>query len=100
MCYSQARDPGPGVQAGAQDLHAQRACGCCCFGCAPNILILVIITCSDLLGALASGATIKFFALFFMQACGMGPAQVSALGAVGPLGISLASVLAQKASCW
>lgn len=44
--------------------------------------------------------TIKFFALFFMQDCHMGPAEVSALGALGPIGISLASMLAQKAKKW
>ncbi|KAK9790334.1 hypothetical protein WJX73_002596 [Symbiochloris irregularis] len=93
-----ARVQGP--EAGAAGIQPQQACCGCCCNCSPSILVLVIITFSDLLGALASGMTIKFFALFFMQACDMGPAEVSALGALGPLGISAASMLAQKASKW
>ena len=42
--------------------------------------------------------TIRFFALFFMQQCGVSPMGVSLLGALSPLLLSVASVLAQRAS--
>lgn len=45
-----------------------------------------------------AGMTLKFFALFFMQACQVSPMVVSLLGALSPLGISAASMLSQRVS--
>ena len=59
---------------------------------------MLLVTSSDLIGSLASGMTLKFFSLFFMQICGLSPAAVSAVGAVAPLGIAAASLAAQRAS--
>jgi hypothetical protein len=75
-------------------------CWCCCPGgpLAPNLVVTLLISVSDLIGAFASGMTLKFFALFFMQVCRVSPAVVSALGVLGPLGISAASYAAQRAS--
>lgn len=46
---------------------------------------------SDFIGALASGMTLKFFSLFFVEMCGMGPAYISGIGTLSPLVIALMS---------
>ena len=42
--------------------------------------------------------TLKFFSLFFVEACQLSPAAVSLLGVVSPLGIAAASFASQRAS--
>lgn len=42
--------------------------------------------------------TLKFFSMFFMQVCGVSPSTLSLLGALSPLGISLASLASQRTS--
>jgi MFS family permease len=42
--------------------------------------------------------TLKFFSLFFLQACGMGPVAVSAVGAAAPLAVAAASLAAGRAA--
>lgn len=64
----------------------------------PTIVVPVLLTLSDIFGALASGMTIKFFPLFFMQRTGLSPAFVSLISAASPMGIAGASVLAQRGS--
>eukprot|EP00887_Chlorella_sp_A99_P005555 scaffold1.g5555.t1 len=43
----------------------------------PSVVVATLIGTSDLIGALASGMTLKFFGLFFLDACKMRPAGVS-----------------------
>lgn len=57
-------------------------------------VVAALITLSDLIGALASGMTLKFFSLFFLQACDLSPVAVSLVGTAAPLGVAAASVLA------
>lgn len=81
--------------------NEDRARGCCyACGCSPRLLVPLVITSSDMLGALASGMTLKFFALFFMQQCQLQPTVVSTLGAVSSLAVTAASIGAQRASLW
>ncbi|KAK9820228.1 hypothetical protein WJX72_007681 [[Myrmecia] bisecta] len=71
---------------------------CCCGPANPHLMVPLLLTFSDYIGALAAGMTIKFFSLFFIQKCSLGPVQVSLLSVVGPVGISLLSLLCQKVS--
>jgi len=64
----------------------------------PSVAVPLLLTSSDFLAALASGMTIKFFSLFFMEKILFSPAAVSLLSVVAPLGVSGASLLAQKCS--
>lgn len=59
-------------------------------------VVAALITLSDLIGALASGMTLKFFSLFFLQACDLGPVAVSLVGTAAPLGVAAASMLAGR----
>ena len=62
------------------------------------VAIPVLLTISDVFGAFASGMTIKFFPLFFMQRVDLSPVYVSLLSTLGPIAVALASVVAQRAS--
>ncbi|GAB4822716.1 hypothetical protein N2152v2_009762 [Parachlorella kessleri] len=64
----------------------------------PGLAVTLLIFTSDLIGAFASGMTLKFFAMFFMQVCHVSPAVVSLLGLLGPLCTSTASWAAQRTS--
>ena len=77
----------------ATALVSRRACGV--FGIGS---IAPLVALSDFLTMLGSGMTIKFFALFFWRGLALGPVLVSALYVVGPLGISVGSLLAQRLS--
>ena len=59
-------------------------------------VVAALITLSDLIGALASGMTLKFFSLFFLQACDLSPVAVSLVGTAAPLGVAAASMLAGR----
>lgn len=61
-------------------------------------VVATLITLSDLIGALASGMTLKFFSLFFLQACDLSPVAVSLVGTAAPLGVAAASMLAGAAA--
>ena len=65
----------------------------CC--CAPPLAIAALVAASDLLGAFASGMTVKFFAIFFLDQVRLSPAAVAGLGAACPCAVALASKLAQ-----
>lgn len=84
-----------GGQAKAQGQHG--AAGCCAW-LPPGLAVTVLISCSDFIGALASGMTIKFFAMWFMQEVGLRPTAVSLIGALSPLGVSAASLACQPLS--
>lgn len=62
--------------------------------------IPVLVSFSDLVSALASGMTIKFFSLFFFEVVGLGPVYVSAISLVMPLGISWLSLTLQHMTGW
>ncbi len=64
----------------------------------PTVAVPLFLTASDVAGALASGMTLKFFSLFFMQRAGLSPAAVSALSAAAPVGVAAASLAAQRAA--
>ncbi|KAI3433329.1 hypothetical protein D9Q98_003147 [Chlorella vulgaris] len=77
--------------------QAPRRRGCC--GTLPDgLVVTLLIGGSDLIGALASGMTLKFFAMYFMQSVGMLPVAVSLIGALAPLGVSAASLACQRLS--
>uniref|UniRef100_A0A061QN90 Mfs general substrate transporter n=2 Tax=Tetraselmis sp. GSL018 TaxID=582737 RepID=A0A061QN90_9CHLO len=59
----------------------------------PSVAVPLVITVSDLFAALASGMAAKFYVVFFVQACGMGPVYASVLGILGPISISACSAL-------
>lgn len=62
----------------------------------PTIVVPILLTSSDFLAALASGMTIKFFSLFFMQHLEFSPSAVSLLSVASPFGVSAASLAAQS----
>lgn len=62
------------------------------------IIVPLLLTLSDFLGALASGMTLKFFPLFFMQVVQLSPVSVSFLSAAAPLGVAAGSLAAQRVS--
>ena len=64
----------------------------------PGVFVASLIFASDLAGALASGMTLKFFSMFFLQACGLGPVAVSAVGTLAPAAVAVASVAAGRAA--
>ncbi|CAG9465855.1 unnamed protein product [Pedinophyceae sp. YPF-701] len=72
--------------------------GCCTWRARRRLLVPWVILISDTLGALASGMTLKFFSLFFYEACGMGPVYVSALGVAAPWVIVVFSSVARNVS--
>ena len=97
----------------------------CCCGASPRFMAATLILTSDLIAALAceagpfvchacqpqtcrirtcccdaAGMTMKFFSLFFIEACMLGPVQVSLLGTAGLLCISAASIAVQAISVW
>jgi hypothetical protein len=81
------------AQQQAARFASRRVCGCLTpSGIAPLVAL------SDFLVMLGSGMTIKFFALFFWRGLALGPAVVSAVYVAGPLGISVASLAAQRLS--
>lgn len=81
------------AQQQAARLASRRVCGCLTAnGIAPLVAL------SDFLVMLGSGMTIKFFALFFWRGLALGPAEVSAVYVAGPLGISVATIGAQRLS--
>jgi MFS family permease len=55
-----------------------------------------LVSFSDLISALASGMTIKFFSLFFFEVVGLGPVYVSTISLLMPLGISLLALILQS----
>ncbi|PRW58602.1 MFS general substrate transporter [Chlorella sorokiniana] len=67
-------------------------------GSSAGVVVTLLITGSDLIGALASGMTLKFFALFFIQVVGLSPMAVSLVGALAPLGVSAAALACQPLS--
>lgn len=62
--------------------------------------IPVLISISDLIGAFASGMTIKFIYLFFAEEVGLTPIAASSISVASPLCINLASLLLQRTSVW
>ncbi|CAL8471361.1 g10903 [Coccomyxa elongata] len=82
------------AESGNEELETQQSC------CSSAFLVPALITFSDFIASLASGMTIKFFALFFMQKCGLSPVTVSILSAVSPIFVSAGSLAAQSVSQW
>ncbi|GAB4814040.1 hypothetical protein N2152v2_001086 [Parachlorella kessleri] len=82
----------------SQQQRSRRCCGCFAAAVPPGLAVTLLIFISDLIGAFASGMTLKFFAMFFMQVCHVSPAVVSLLGLLGPLCTSTASWAAQRTS--
>lgn len=76
--------------------RTERWIGSCHWLASPSIAVPALLTLSDFIGALASGMTLRFFSLFFMQRVKFDPIHVSLVSAASPFGISLASVVAQK----
>ena len=70
---------------------------CCCCNIRSSYIPALVAT-SDMLSMLGSGITIRFFPLFFWRKVGLKPVEVNAVYVAGPLGISVCSYLAQKAS--
>lgn len=62
--------------------------------------IPTLISISDLIGAFASGMTIKFIYLFFAEEVGLTPIAASSISVASPLCINLASLVLQKTSVW
>lgn len=58
--------------------------------------IPALVALSDLLSALGSGMTVKFFSLWFGESLGISPVGVMLIGASGPAGITVATLLAGK----
>ncbi|KAK9864374.1 hypothetical protein WJX84_002708 [Apatococcus fuscideae] len=79
-----------------EDKDVDRQAPGCCAMISPSVAVATAITASDLFGALASGMTIKFFPLFFMQECLLQPVFVSAISAVNPISISTFAVMADR----
>ncbi|EFN59526.1 hypothetical protein CHLNCDRAFT_138179 [Chlorella variabilis] len=61
-------------------------------------VVTVLVSVSDFIGTFASGMTIKFFAMYFMQSVLMTPAAVSLIGALSPIGVCAASLACQPLS--
>ena len=61
-------------------------------------MVPFLISFSDFISAFASGMTIKFFPLFFLELCGLKPMSQQLLSAMSPLCISFASAGAQRLS--
>jgi hypothetical protein len=57
-----------------------------------------VIAATDVCFGLASGMSVRFFPIFFMTFCGLGPVMVSMIYTVAPVTTSLSSVLAQRIS--
>ncbi|KAL4431233.1 hypothetical protein ABPG75_006489 [Micractinium tetrahymenae] len=81
----------------AKARQAQQVARCCAW-LPPGLAVMLLISCSDFIGALASGMTLRFFAMFFMQEVRLRPMAVSLIGALSPLGISAASLACQPLS--
>mmetsp|Transcript_10910 Transcript_10910/g.32698 ORF Transcript_10910/g.32698 Transcript_10910/m.32698 type:complete len:477 (-) Transcript_10910:470-1900(-) len=62
--------------------------------------IPALISISDLIGAFASGMTIKFFYLFFAEEVGLSPIAASSISVASPLCINLVSLILQRSSVW
>ncbi|GAX74844.1 hypothetical protein CEUSTIGMA_g2290.t1 [Chlamydomonas eustigma] len=73
------------------------SCCCCCFSLGPE-WIPVVLAFTDCIFGLASGMTIKFFPIFFMQEVGLPPSQVAVLYCAIPLALSLFAFASQKAA--
>lgn len=64
--------------------------------CTPAVFVTTLLTVSDMLSGLASGMTVKFFAIFFLEQCELRPATVAAVAAAAPCGVALAAAAAQR----
>uniref|UniRef100_A0A1D1ZV67 Major facilitator superfamily (MFS) profile domain-containing protein n=1 Tax=Auxenochlorella protothecoides TaxID=3075 RepID=A0A1D1ZV67_AUXPR len=64
--------------------------------CPPAVFVTLLLTLSDLLSGLASGMTVKFFAIFFLEQCRLRPATVAAVAAAAPCGVAFAAAAAQR----
>ena len=61
-------------------------------GISTPLFVTLSILFADILSALASGMTIKFFSLFFIEKSRFGPVAISALSTISPFGIATLSV--------
>jgi hypothetical protein len=66
----------------------------CLFFTQEHIVTLIVV--SDVVSALASGMTVKFFPLFFKQSLGMDPVTLNCVYIALPLFMTAVSVLAQR----
>jgi hypothetical protein len=71
---------------------------CYCFRGDVRLFVPSCICLADVITGIASGMTIKFFPIFFLDVLGMRPVSVSALYMIVPLFVSSTSLLAQKLS--
>lgn len=67
-------------------------------GMSTSLFVTLSILFADIISALASGMTIKFFSLFFIEKSHFGPVAISALGTISPFGIAALSVGIQHLS--
>lgn len=67
-------------------------------GISTPLFVTLSILFADIISALASGMTIKFFSLFFIEKSHFGPVAISALGTISPFGIATLSVATQHLS--
>jgi MFS family permease len=99
-------EPWQEAEAGPDSGRAVGGGGCCCRPaaqgsnegfCAKNYVPSVIVA-TDICFALASGISVKFFPLFFMQTYNLSPMMVSLIYVLSPLATALSSFVAQRAS--
>ena len=69
-----------------------------CLGRLRHRHIPAVVACSDLISAMASGMTIKFFPLYFWRRLHLSPIAVNAVVMAGPMGISVLAIAMQKLS--
>ena len=77
---------------------AADAARCGCLGRLRHRHIPAVVACSDLISAMASGMTIKFFPLYFWRRLHLSPIAVNAVVMAGPMGISVLAIAMQKLS--